>query len=99
MRMPPAESRLRSAIVKALSAYSGYWIVTHQAGTQEKGLPDIIGCYAGKFFGLEVKMPGRRHTLTERQEYVLEKIRKAGGVAVVVSSVGEAYDLVFGSPP
>ena len=97
--MPPAESRLRSAIVKSLTAYSGYWVVIHQSGTQEKGLPDIIGCYAGKFFGLEVKLPGKRHTLTPRQEYVLEKIRRAGGVGVVVSSVQEAHDHVFGSPP
>lgn len=96
--MPP-ESRLRSAIVKALSSYAGYWIVTHQSGTQERGLPDIIGVYQGKFFGLEVKMPGKRHTLTPKQEHVLEKIRRNGGRATVVSAVQEAYDFVFGSAP
>ena len=95
----PAESRLRTAIVKALSNYSGYWIVTHQSGTQEKGLPDILGCYAGFFFGIEVKVPGKRHTLTKRQEVVLEKIRRAGGKAGVVTSVQEAFDFAFGQPP
>lgn len=96
--MPP-ESRLRTAIVKQLSSYSGYWFVTHQSGTQEKGLPDIIGCYAGFFYGLEVKLPGKRHTLTKRQDVVLEKIRGAGGKASVVTSVQEAFDFVFGGSP
>lgn len=95
----PSESRLRTAIIKNLTAYSGYWITTHQTGTQEKGLPDILGCYSGFFFGLEVKMPGKRHTLTKRQDVVLEKIRAAGGKAGVVTSVQEAFDFVFGQPP
>lgn len=96
--MPP-ESRLRTAIVKQLTAYSGYWFVTHQSGTQEKGLPDIIGCYAGMFYGLEVKLPGKLHTLTKRQSVVLEKIQHAGGKASVVTSVQEAFDFVFGGSP
>ena len=95
----PAESGLRTRIVKALNAYSGVWFVIHQSGTQEKGLPDVIGCYAGMFFGLEVKRPGQEHTLTKRQAAVLAKIRKQGGKAGVVTTVQEAMNFVFGSPP
>ena len=94
-----SESALRSRIVKSLEAYSGYWFVTHQAGFQEKGLPDIIGCYAGMFYGLEVKLPGKEHTLTKRQAYVLGKIRKQGGKASMVTSVEDAMNFVFGTPP
>ena len=95
----PRESRLRTNIVKALTGYSGVWFVTHQSGEQEKGLPDIIGCYQGQFYGIEVKMPGKIHTLSKRQEYVLKRIRDAGGKSVVVTSVDDALAFVFGGPP
>lgn len=97
--MVTSEARLRSYIIKALSNYSGVWFVTHQTGAQEKGLPDIIGCYGGMFFGLEVKLPGKMHTLTKRQAYVLKKIKDAGGKATVVTSVDEALNFVFSNPP
>lgn len=97
--MAPLESKLRSAIIKALSNYSGVWFVVHQSGTQERGMPDIIGCYAGKFFGLEVKRPGHEHEITARQALVLKKIRGAGGRAGIITSVQEALDFVFGTPP
>lgn len=93
------EKRLRSNIVKALRNYSGFWFVTHGGQFQQGGLPDILGCYQGVFYGLEVKKPGKEHTLTERQAYALKQIRRAKGKATVVVSVQEALDFVFGSPP
>lgn len=93
------EARLRTNIVKRLSGYSGWWTVTHADQWATGGLPDIIGCYAGVFFGLEVKLPGKEHTLTERQAHRLEQIRRAGGKAAMVTSVSQAFDFVFGSPP
>jgi predicted RecB family endonuclease len=95
----PRESGLRTRIVKALNNYSGYWFVIWQDGHQEKGLPDIIGVYQGKFYALEVKLPGKLHTLTARQSYVIKKIQQGGGEATVVTSVKEALSFVFGNPP
>lgn len=92
------ESTLRTNIIKRLRAYSGWWVVTHGAQFQTGGLPDIIGCYQGTFFGLEVKLPGKEHTLTERQAHRLKQIRDAGGRAAMVSSVDQAMDFVFTSP-
>ena len=94
-----SEATLRSRIIKALRAYSGEWFVTHQTGYQEKGLPDIIGCYSGMFYGLEVKLPGKEHTLTPKQSHVLGRIRGAGGKATMVTTVDDALNFVFGSPP
>jgi penicillin-binding protein-related factor A (putative recombinase) len=56
------------------------------------GLPDIIGCYKGKFFAFETKNPDNRSGTSVRQEYVMEKIRQAGGVAQVVCTIQEALD-------
>lgn len=92
------ESALRSKIVKSLRAYSGWWFVTHATQYGTGGLPDIMGCYQGTFFGLEVKLPGKEHTLTERQSHALKSIKKAGGKATMVTSVADALNFVFGQP-
>jgi predicted RecB family endonuclease len=97
--MAPAESGLRTRIVKALNQYSGVWFVIWQDGHQEKGMPDIIGCYQGKFYGIEVKLPGKLHTVTKRQAYVIKKINDSGGRATVVTTVQEAMSFVFGGGP
>jgi hypothetical protein len=91
------EARLRTAIVKKLSNYSGWWVVTHGGQFQTGGLPDIIGCYQGRFIGLEVKLPGKEYTLTERQSHRLEQINKAGGKAAMITSTDQAMDFVFTS--
>jgi len=93
------EARLRTNILHKLSAYSGWWIVTHADGYGERGVPDILGCYQGVLFGLEVKLPGKEHTLTPVQSRMLKKIRAAGGKARMVTTVDEAMQFVFGSPP
>lgn len=93
------EATLRRAIVRTLRQYSGWWYVTHGAQFQQGGLPDIIGCYAGRFYGLEVKLPGKEHTLTERQAHTLKNIKQAGGRARMVTSISEAMDFVFDEPP
>jgi Holliday junction resolvase len=54
------------------------------------GLPDVVCCVDGKFLGIEVKMPGKKHTLTPRQKHVHRMIVAAGGAVAVVSSVSEA---------
>lgn len=97
--MAGPEARLRTRIVKALNTYAGFWYVNHQTQYGQTGVPDITGIYQGFYFGLEVKRPGREHTLTERQARVLKKIRKAGGKAAVITSVDEALNFVFGSDP
>ena len=93
------EARLRTNVVKALRNYSGFWFVTHGGQFQQGGLPDVLGCYQGVFYGIELKMPGREHTLTERQAHALKSIKAAGGKATMATSVQEALDFVFGSPP
>ena len=49
------------------------------------GLPDIIACVGGRFYGFEVKTEKGRPTAL--QEATIRKIRKAGGVAEIVRSV------------
>jgi hypothetical protein len=54
-----------------------------------RGLSDILGILppAGRFLAVECKMPGRN--LTADQRAFLDAIRAAGGVALLITDVGE----------
>jgi len=47
--------------------------------SQPRGVSDIIGCINGKFFAIEIKIPGGK--LTDNQTKFLEEVRSAGGIA------------------
>lgn len=51
------------------------------------GIPDIIACADGRFYGFEVKIDTGRPT--KLQEAAIRKILAAGGTALVVRSVDE----------
>jgi Holliday junction resolvase len=54
---------------------------------QEEGIPDLLCCYHGRFCGIEVKMPGEEPS--KAQQYQLDKIRRAGGIAFVAYSLDD----------
>jgi len=56
------------------------------------GIPDIIICHKGRFVGLECKAKGRKPTLL--QQVAINKITKAGGIAVVVYCLDEVKELL-----
>lgn len=90
------ESRLQASIRSALlDAYPGSYIFkVHGSAFQAAGIPDLVGCIGGRFVGLEVKLPGAEGTLTKRQDSALGAIRRAGGIASVVTSAPEALRII-----
>lgn len=67
-----------TAILKSIGAYY-FFPATHGYG--RSGVPDVVGCYEGTFFGIEVKAEGKKPTAL--QEFELAQIAKNGGVAFV----------------
>jgi Holliday junction resolvase len=49
----------------------------------KSGVPDLIGCYEGRFFAIEVKTPKTINNVSKLQEYNIDKIFGAGGQALV----------------
>lgn len=84
------ESKLSRTIQTHLRANGAFCFKVWGSEHMMAGLPDIIGCFQGKFFAFEVKLPDKREDTSVRQEYVLGLIRKAGGIAQVVCSAKEA---------
>ena len=94
----PSESRLVKAIKEALEReFGGFWFKVHGGAFQVTGIPDLLGCVQGHFCGLEVKLPGKEETLTDRQKHVIKLIVKAGGTAAMVTSKEEAVEVIRGS--
>lgn len=89
------EGRLQLRIQKALKVKYGrriFLFKVHGSALMLTGLPDLIGCIDGRFFGLEVKMP--KGVVSERQTYVHSLIRAAGGVIDVPRSVTDALESI-----
>lgn len=61
-------------------------------GLQEIGIPDLLTCYRGWFVGIEVKQPSGK--LRPMQRKALHEIYDAGGVAAVVTTVGQVARLL-----
>lgn len=61
---------------------------------QRRGLPDIIGCHVGLFFGFEVKLPGKERNVTQLQQQTLDDITEADGLGRVITSAAQAVELL-----
>ena len=56
------------------------------------GIPDIIACINGRFYGFEVKTEDGRPT--KLQESTIRKIKNAGGIALIVRSADEVKSVI-----
>lgn len=56
-----------------------------------KGIPDFLICFRGKYVAIEGNNPGLDPEPI--QEYYLNKIIRAGGIAINCTSVKEALDV------
>lgn len=88
------EKDLQKAVMKYLRDKGAFAFHPHGGGIQRKGLPDVIFCYWGRYGGLELKVPGRENTLTRLQAQTLKRIREAGGIGELVTSVSEVRDIL-----
>jgi BMFP domain-containing protein YqiC len=57
------------------------------------GIPDIIGCYKGIFFAIEVKAPGKLRNVTALQRMQINQINQAQGWAIAADSVQHVHEL------
>lgn len=98
--MTQREARLSRDIRKALElAFRDEHIFIFKVWGNEyqmAGLPDLLGCIQGKYFGIETKLPESRGNVSEKQAFVRDKILAAGGSWTVCCTRGEAIKFVEG---
>lgn len=82
-----AEKQFENKIKKFLDEI-GAWHIKYWAGSQftKSGVPDILACVNGYFVAIEVKAENGRPS--ELQLHTIEKIRDAGGCAIIVYPSG-----------
>jgi len=77
------ESKVKARVVARLKALGAYYFYPVTGGYGSSGVPDIVGCYKGLFFGIECKAGKNKPTML--QEKNLAHIAACGGVALVVN--------------
>ena len=77
------EAKVKKVVVNQLRILGAYYLYPVTGGYGRSGVPDIVGCYKGKFFGIECK--AGRNTPTPLQQINLDDIEKQKGIALVVN--------------
>lgn len=77
------EVKVKRVVTRQLKELGAYYFYPVTGGFGASGVPDIIGCYGGRFFGIECK--AGRNKPTELQKKNLHNISVAGGIALVVN--------------
>lgn len=84
------ESSVQPDIIQYLTYMGGWHVKTVEVN--RSGCPDILWCHEGRFIAIEVKRPDG--DARDLQEIQMRKIREAGGLAFVASSVADViYNL------
>ena len=77
------EKKVKDKVVSVLKAESVYYFFPATHGFGRSGVPDIIACVNGRFLAVECKAGKNKPTLLQVRE--IERIRGAGGVAIVAN--------------
>tara|TARA_A100000172_G_scaffold80546_1_gene70418 strand:+ start:1954 stop:2349 length:396 start_codon:yes stop_codon:yes gene_type:complete len=82
MAMTP-EAKVKSKVVKHLKNMGAYYFFPATGGYGKSGVPDIVGCYDGLFFGIECKAGNNKATALQLKN--LSEITQAGGIASIIN--------------
>lgn len=76
------EAKVKAKVVAQLKKLGAYYFYPVTSGYGASGVPDIVGCYRGRFFGIECKANGNKPTALQQMN--LDKIAAQGGIALVI---------------
>jgi Holliday junction resolvase len=77
------EKKVKTKVVAILKELGTYYFYPIAGGYGASGVPDIVGCYKGKFFAIECKA-GKGKT-TALQDKNIAQIIAQNGLAIVVN--------------
>jgi hypothetical protein len=87
---PTAEAMLTRSIRQLLNSVGVFHYKAWGGPMSAPGIPDIIGCFKGRFIGIEVKAPNGK--VSDYQQQFIDNIVRAGGIAFVARSVDDVID-------
>ena len=77
------ETPFKTKVENILNKYNA-WFIKYWAGSKftKEGIPDILACINGKFYGIELKGDNGHPTLL--QLVTLRNIRRANGIGILL---------------
>tara|TARA_X000001388_G_C2166893_1_gene98314 strand:- start:72 stop:497 length:426 start_codon:yes stop_codon:yes gene_type:complete len=88
------ESKVKRAVTKHLKNMGAYYFYPVTGGYGKSGVPDIVGCYKGRFFGLECKAGSNKPTALQQKS--LRDIAESGGISSVINELNvDAVPLIL----
>jgi hypothetical protein len=85
------EGKIQAKIMKFLWSLHECWRAKVMEAS-ERGVPDILCCYKGKFYAFEVKTPEGKTSAVQRVQGAM--INVAGGQWHVVTSVDQVKEIL-----
>ena len=83
------EAKVKAKIKKILKDHSVYFAMPIGTGYGNSGVPDFLCCVYGYFIAIEAKAGDNKPTALQVRE--LERIKKAGGYALLVNETNIDY--------
>lgn len=77
------EAKVKAAVVAQLKGLGAYYFFPVTGGYGSSGVPDIVGCLNGRFFGIECK--AGRGKPTALQLMNLRAIEACGGISLLIN--------------
>ena len=77
------EKKVKQQVMQALKDMGAYYFYPVTGGYGRRGVPDIGGCWEGRFFGIECK--AGKNLPTALQLKNLKEITDSGGIALVIN--------------
>ena len=92
------EAKVKRVVTEQLRSVGAYYFFPATGGYGKSGVPDIVGCFRGKFFGIECKAGNNKPT--PLQEKNLREIAECEGISLVVNAdnMREVLDLIDAAP-
>jgi Holliday junction resolvase len=79
------EAKVKKRVVEQLKLLGAYYFYPVTGGYGSSGVPDIVGCYNGRFFAIECKAGTNKPTAL--QEKNIDAIHASNGAAIVVNEI------------
>lgn len=90
---PHNEKKIENEIKAYIKSRGGLCYKIHGGDLyQETGIPDLLCCWGGLFFGIEVKDPGGKPSAIQLAQGA--RIRKAGGHFIIAKSLQDVIDYI-----
>ena len=87
------EGKVKKRVTDILTLLGAYYFFPMTGGYGTSGVPDIVGCWQGLFFGIECKAEGNQPTALQQMQ--LSRIGQHNGTAFVVNEATATYEYIY----